>query len=93
MSTHSSEQTFEFFSNGTYTWSINVASGFVGNIKFSNAKSSGTFTNPNNWQIHFSNLEGKPRLYNAYFSCVKGARILWLQDTGYGGYTSYGKKE
>lgn len=93
MNTHSSAQTFEFLSNGTYNWAISVASGFVGNIKFSGAKSSGKFTNPNNWQIHFSDLEGKPRLYNAYFSCVKGARILWLQDTDYGGYSSYGKKE
>jgi hypothetical protein len=38
-------------------------------------------------------LSGKPRLYNAYFSCIKGARLLWLQDTGYGGYTSFGKVE
>lgn len=91
--THSSTQTFEFIANGTYNWSISVASGFVGSIKFSNAKSSGKFTNPNNWQIHFSDLEGKPRLYNAYFSCVKGARILWLQDTGYGDYSSYGRKD
>jgi hypothetical protein len=93
MNTHSSAQTFEFLPNGTYNWSLSVASGFVGNIKFSGAKSSGKFTNPNNWQIHFSDLEGKPRLYNAYFSCVKGARILWLQDTGYGDYSSYGRKE
>jgi len=93
MNTHSSAQIFEFNSNGTYNWSIGVASGFVGSIKFSNAKSSGKFSNPNNWQIHFSDLEGKPRLYNAYFSCVKGARILWLQDTGYGDYSGYGKKE
>lgn len=93
MSTHSSTQTFEFFANGTYNWSIGVASGYVGTIKFSNAKSSGKFTNPNNWQIHFSDLEGKPRLYNAYFSCIKGARILWLQDTGYGDYSSYGRRE
>jgi hypothetical protein len=93
MNTHSSTQTFEFLSNGTYNWSIGVASGFVGSIKFSSAKSSGKFTNPNNWQIHFSDLEGKPKLYNAYFSCVKGARILWLQDTSYGGYSSYGRQE
>jgi hypothetical protein len=47
---------------------------------------------PNNWQINFSDLEGKPKTYNAYFSCIKGgARILWLQDTGYGGYSGYGK--
>lgn len=93
MNTHSSAQTFQFINNGTYNWSISVASGFVGSIKFSGAKSSGKFTNPNNWQIHFSDLEGKPRLYNAYFSCIKGARILWLQDTGYGDYSSYGRKE
>jgi hypothetical protein len=93
MNTHSSTQTFEFLADGSYNWSIGVASGFVGNIKFSGAKSSGKFSNPNNWQIHFSELEGKPRLYNAYFSCVKGARILWLQDTGYGDYSSYGRRE
>lgn len=93
MNTHSSSQTFEFLANGTYNWSIGVASGFVGSIKFSGAKSSGKFTNPNNWQIHFSDLEGKPRLYNAYFSCIKGARILWLQDTGYGDFSGYGRKE
>jgi hypothetical protein len=93
MNTHSSAQVFEFLANGSYNWSISVASGFVGSIKFSGAKSSGKFTNPNNWQIQFSDLEGKPRLYNAYFSCVKGARILWLQDTGYGDYSSYGKRE
>ncbi len=93
MNTHSSTQTFEFLANGTYNWSIGVASGFVGSIKFSSAKSSGKFTNPNNWQIHFSDLEGKPKLYNAYFSCIKGARILWLQDTGYGDYSSYGREK
>jgi hypothetical protein len=93
MNTHASTQIFEFISNGNYNWSISVASGFVGNIKFSGAKSSGKFTIPNNWQITFSDLEGKPKLYNAFFSCVKGARILWLQDTQYGDYSSYGKRE
>ncbi|HRJ31059.1 MAG TPA: hypothetical protein PLV21_03150 [Cyclobacteriaceae bacterium] len=93
MNTHSSSQTFEFLANGTYNWSISMASGFVGSIKFSGAKSSGKFTNPNNWQIHFSDLEGKPKLYNAYFSCIKGARILWLQDTSYGDFSGYGRKD
>jgi len=91
--THSSVQTFDFFGGSGYNWSLNVASGFVGNIKFNHVKSSGKYTLPNNWQIQFSDLEGKPKLYNAYFSCIKGARILWLQDISYGGYTSFGKKE
>lgn len=92
MDTYSSSQIFEFEADGRYRWEISVASGFVGSIKFQNVKSSGTATLPNNWQIHFSDLEGKPRTYNAYFSCIKGARILWLEDTSYPtGYKGYGK--
>jgi len=92
MNTHSSSQTFEFAADGNYKWEISVASGFVGNIKFQNAKSAGVATLPNNWQIHFSDLEGKPKTYNAYFTCIKGARILWLEDTSYPtGYTGYGR--
>ena len=91
--THASNQVFEFTSGSTYNWSISVASGFVGNIKFQSVKSNGKFSMPGNWQINFSNLEGKPKKYNAYFSCIKGARILWLQDTGYGDYTGFGKSE
>ena len=92
MNTHSSAESFDFAANGSYHWQLSVASGYVGNIKFSGAKSDGTLTMPNNWQINFSDIENKPRLYNAYFSCVKGARILWLQDTGYGDYKGFGKK-
>ncbi|HEY5824364.1 MAG TPA: hypothetical protein VIT44_08365, partial [Cyclobacteriaceae bacterium] len=62
-------------------------------LKFAGAKSDGTLTVPNNWQIHFSDLEGKPKTYNAFFSCVKGARLLWLEDSGYPGYTAFGRKE
>ena len=91
--THSSAENFVFNSNVSYEWSLGVASGMVGNIKFSSAASTGTFTMPNNWQIHFSEIEKKPRLYNAYFSCVRGgASLLWLQDTGYGDYKSFGKE-
>jgi hypothetical protein len=93
MSSHSSAQTFVFTGN-TYNWQINVASGFVGAMKFQNAKSRGQFKSVNNWQVFFSEMEGKPKTYNAYFSCVKGARILWLEDTGYAiGYTAYAKSE
>lgn len=94
MDTHSSNQNFEFGPQNTYTWDLSVASGFVGSIKFQNVKSSGQFSLPNNWQINFSDLEGKPKTYNAFFSCAKGVRILWLEDTGYPtGYTGYGKAD
>jgi hypothetical protein len=92
MNTHSSVETFEFSGN-SYKWELKVASGFVGNIKFQGVKSSGKLSVRNNWQIHFSEIEKKARTYNAYFSCIKGARLLWLQDTGYGDYRSFGKVE
>jgi hypothetical protein len=91
MSSHSSTELFAFSGN-TYTWDLKSASGMVGNLKFQGTKSSGTFSMPSNWQVKFSDIEGKPRSYNAYFSAVKGARILWLEDSSYtNGYTGYGK--
>jgi hypothetical protein len=92
-SSHSSTESFQFTGN-TYHWELVAASGMVGNLKFAGAKSAGTHSVPNNWQIHFSDLEGKPKTYNAFFSCLKGARLLWLEDSAYAtGYTAYGKKE
>jgi len=92
-SSHSSTESFQFTGN-TYHWELTSASGVVGNLKFQGAKSDGTHSIPNNWQIHFSDLEGKPKTYNAYFSCIKGTRMLWLEDSTYTtGYTAYGKKE
>lgn len=82
--THSSNQNFEFGAGNTYKWDLSVASGFVGNIKFQSVKSNGKFTVPNNWQVYFSDMEGKPKTYNVQFSCIKGARILWIGDTGFG---------
>jgi len=91
---HSSNESFEFMADNTYKWNIGVANGMVGNMKFESAKSAGKFSLPSNWQIYFSDLEGKPKTYNAYFSCLKGARLLWLEDSAYTiGYTAYGKKE
>lgn len=31
-----------------------------------------------------SDIEDKPRTYNASFAAVKGAGILWLDDTAFG---------
>ncbi len=93
MDTHASAEKFEFSTGSIYNWEISVASGFVGSIKFTSAKATGKWSLVYNWQIHFSDIEKKAKTYNAYFSCVKGARLLWLQDTGYGGYTAYGKTD
>lgn len=84
MDSHSSTEKFEFGPGNTYKWNIASASGFVGNLKYQGAKSNGTFSVPNNWQVAFSDIDGKPKTYNAFFTVVKGGRILWLGDTGFG---------
>ena len=80
MDTHASAENFIFGNGKSYQWDIGVASGQTGNIKFQSAKSKGSFSLPSNWQVKFSDISGKPRTYNAYFSCIKGLRILWLDD-------------
>jgi len=81
--THASAQNYLFGPGNAYKWDIGVASGFVGNIKFQSAKSSGRFTVPTVWQIAFSDIEGKPRTYNASFTCVKGGIMLWIDGTAF----------
>ena len=79
-----SAQNFVFGAANSYNWDLAVAGGVVGNLKFQTVKSSGKFSVPNNWQVKFSSIEGKPRTYNASFSAVKGARLLWLDGKPFG---------
>ncbi|MGB8190428.1 MAG: hypothetical protein WCF67_00855, partial [Chitinophagaceae bacterium] len=80
MNTHASAEQFKFIPGNTYAWDLGVASGAVGNIKFQSAKSTGKFAMTGNWQINLSDIEGKPRTYNVHFSCIKGLRILWIDN-------------
>lgn len=95
MNVHQSNEEFVFGAGSSYSWRLLVVSGMVGNAKFANVKSAGKFSVPNNWQIHFSKIESGAKTYNAYWSCIKGARLLHLLDArnpGSGIYTVYGKK-
>jgi hypothetical protein len=95
MYVNQSNETFEFSPGGKYNWKLLVVSGMAGASKFAQVKSSGKLTVLNNWQINFSEIENRPRKYHAYFSCIKGARLLHLLDADYPGsgiYTVYGKK-
>lgn len=83
MMTHSSTESFQFTGGSKYAWSLSVASGWAGDIRFAGAKSAGTVSVPDNWHIQFSDIEGKPRKYEAMFSCIKGLRILWLDGKAY----------
>lgn len=96
MSTYSSSQFFEFGKAQTYKWELVVANSYGGSTKFANAKGAGSFTIVNNWQIEFSDIEGRPKKYDAYFSCVKGNRILFLNDAAYpgsGNFTGFARKK
>ncbi len=93
MNTNSATEKFQFEPGNKYRWDLAVASGMVGNIKYQGSKSSGEFSLPNNWQIKFSEIDGRPRSYNAHFACIKGLRILWLQDVATGDYKGYAKVE
>lgn len=79
-----STQEFVFGAGNTYKWDIGVASGKVGSIKFQSVKSNGKFFVPNDWQVTFSSIQGKPRTHSASFAAVKSARILRLDDTAFG---------
>lgn len=88
---YSSRVVFHFHENKSYDWKISTANSVNGQTQAQNAESSGKFSMKGNWQVYCSRIENKPRTYNAYFSCIKGGRVLWLQDVEYGSYTAYGR--
>lgn len=93
MNVNQSNEEFVFGAGSTYNWKLLVVNGMVGNMKFNQVKSAGKFSVLNNWQVHFSDIEGKPQKYHTFFSCIKGARILHLLNAEYPGsgiYTQYG---
>jgi hypothetical protein len=93
MHMNQSNEEFVFGEGGTYNWKLLVVNGMAGNAKFTEVKSSGTLSVPNNWQVHFTKIESGPKTFNTFWSCIKGARILNLLDAqspGSGIYTKYG---
>lgn len=93
MHMNQSNEEFIFGAGNSYNWKLLVVNGMAGNAKFNQVKSSGTLSVPNNWQVHFTKIESGPKTYNAFWSCIKGARILNLLDAQYPGsgiYTKYG---
>ncbi len=93
MNINQSNEEFVFGNDGTYNWKLLVVNGIVGSAKFNQVKSSGTLMVVNNWQVHCTKIENGPKTYNAFWSCIKGARLLNLLDANYPGagmYTQYG---
>lgn len=93
MNINQSNEEFIFNTDNSYNWKLLVVNGVVGNMKANEVKSSGQFNVPNNWQVYFSKIETGPRTFHAFWSCIKGARLLNLLDAnapGSGIYTKYG---
>ncbi|MGZ5220133.1 MAG: hypothetical protein ACXWC7_08645 [Chitinophagaceae bacterium] len=93
MNINQSSEEFNFNTGNSYSWKLLAVNGVVGNVKAVEVKSSGQFTVPNNWQVYFSKIESGPRTFHAFWSCIKGARVLNLLDAnapGSGIYTKYG---
>ena len=91
MNMNQSNEEFNFNEGNTYSWKLLVIKGMVGDAKYTEVKSSGKFEVPNNWQVKFSMIETRARTYHAYWSCIKGARILNLLDADYPGSGIYEK--
>ena len=93
MNINQSNEEFIFNNGNSYNWKLLAVNGIVGNVKAIEVKSAGKFTVPNNWQIYFSKIENTARTFHAFWSCIKGARVLNLLDAnapGSGIYTKYG---
>lgn len=80
MSTYSSAQSFQFGPAQSYNWELVASNSALGRTKFVKVTGKGKFKLINQWKVHFPEMEGKPRTYDAYFSCIKGGRVLWLND-------------
>ncbi len=91
MNMNQSNEEFVFYEGNTYSWKLLVVKGMVGDAKYTEVKSSGKFEVPNNWQVKFSMIETRARTYHAYWSCIKGARLLNLLDADYPGSGIYEK--
>jgi hypothetical protein len=95
MHINQSRETFEFIGNGSYNWKLLVVNGMVGSMNTAQVQSTGQIQLLNNWQVSCTDIEGKPKKYHAFFSCIKGARLLNLLDADFPGsgiYTVFGRK-
>jgi len=95
MSTYSSSQWFEFGKGTAYKWQLVATNSYGGSTSFAHAKGAGTFKMLNNWQLYFSDIEGKPKTYDVFFTATRGGRVLWMNDAQYKGsgiFTGFSKE-
>ena len=79
-----SATSYNFGAGNSYTYRTDGASSSGGRTDFSKAESSGNFSLPTNWEIRFSDIEGRPQTFPVHFSCIRGARVLWIRGFAFG---------
>ncbi len=95
VSTYAASKWFIFASGQSYKWHIVAVNTYGGSTNGVKADAEGTFKSLGNWQLYFSNIEGKPKKYDAYYTAIKGGRILWMNDAehpGSGIFQGFSKK-
>jgi hypothetical protein len=94
MSSYTSSEWFQFDSNQAYKWKL-VAAHTYGSTSVGTGEGAGKFDVLNSWQLYFPDIDGKAKTFDAYFSAVKGGRVLWMNDAKYPGsgiFTGYTQK-
>lgn len=79
-----SATSYDFGAGNSYNYRTDGASSSGGRTDFSKAESSGNFSLPTNWEIRFSDIEGRPQTFPVHFSCIRGARVLWIRGFAFG---------
>ncbi len=80
MSTYSSSQWFVFKAGNNYHWELAAANSYGGQIATAKAKGNGTYKSLTDWKLFFTEMEGKAKTFDVYFSAIKGGRVLWMND-------------
>ncbi|QEC40845.1 hypothetical protein [Pseudobacter ginsenosidimutans] len=95
MSTITSSEWFVFGKGQTYTWNLVGANSGMGQTGVVQVKGKGSLKSLNNWQLFFSDISGKPKTCDVYFSAMKNGRVLFMNDANYPGsgiFTGFKRK-
>lgn len=79
-----SAESYDFGNGSSYSWRVDGATSSLGRTNFSKAQSTGKFSLVNNWEIRFSDIEGRPQTYPVHFSIIRGGRVLWVNGNAFG---------
>lgn len=78
MSSYSATEEFTFTGGKGYAWVLYVANSGGGTTALAKASSKGSYVLTDNWNMHYSDIEGKAVDYAVWFGAVKGGRVFFI---------------